>query len=571
MKRARVITAGLILGVCLQARGQTQYSIGNPSNEQQYMLELINRARANGGAEAARLGLSGLQEGPPNYNGEIWAIENSVQPLSWNAQLANAAQNHAQNLNAGDQFFVGGSPHSFGGKLPRQRISDAGYFAGNYDGPTTSPSHFSPGPENVAEEVTQGSGPYTRAKLLGAVLTAHNGLFTDLTVPGRGHRNTMMLGYFRELGVGISVGTDNQSNPGQPNGTWDSIYIVEDFGTRNTPTPFVTGVIYRDANGNGFYDPTEGIEGVRIDVAGSGFFAISSASGGYSVPVPGDGNYDVTFSGGSAPTRQRTITVSNGKNAKADYLVGGFLANISTRLPVQTGDNVLIGGFILSGTQPKRVVVRAIGPSLPVPGKLDDPVLELYDSNGLLASNDNWRSTQEAELLASGFQPSNDLEAAILITLPANAAYTAIVRGASSTTGVGLIEVYDLDSAADSTFANISSRGLVQTDDNVMIGGFIIQGTSSKPVVIRAVGPSLPVPGKLADPTLDLYDGSGNLIASNDNWRSTQEAELIATNLQPSNDLESAIVRILPPSAYTAIVRGKNGTTGIGLVEVYGP
>lgn len=570
MKWARVITLCLTLGACLQARGQTQYSIGNPSNEQQYLLELINRARANGGAEAARLGLSGLQEGPPNYNGEVWTIENSVQPLSWNPQLANAAQNHAQNLNNGDQFFIGGSPHTYGGTTPEQRIAAVGYTAGNYNGPTTSPSHFFPGVENVAEEVTQGSGPYTRAKLVGSVLSAHNGLFTDQSVPGRGHRNTMMLGFFRELGVGISVGTDIQMVQGQPNVTWDSIYIVEDFDTKSSPTPFVTGVIYRDTNGNGFYDPGEGVEGVRIDVAGSGFYAISSSSGGYSVPVAGNGNYNVTFSGGLAITHQETVTVANGANVKADYLIGGSLVNISSRLRVETGDNVLIGGFIITGNQPKRVMVRAIGPSLPVPGKLADPTLELNGSAGLIASNDNWRSAQQSEILASGFQPSNDLESAIIATLPANAGYTAIVRGAGNTTGVGLVEVYDLDAAANSALANISTRGLVQTGDDVMIGGFIVQGGVPKSVTIRAIGPSLPVAGQLADPTLELYDSSGTLIASNDNWRSDQEAEIIGANLQPSNDLESAIVRTLPPSAYTAIVRGKNLGTGVGLIEVYG-
>ena len=175
------------------------------------------------------------------------------------------------------------------------------------------------------------------------------------------------------------------------------------------------------------------------------------------------------------------------------------LANISTRMRVETGDNVLIGGFIVTGTQPKKVIVRAIGPSLPVPGKLEDPTLELHGPAGLITSNDNWQDApNRQEIIDSTVPPTNDLESAILTTLPANSTgYTAIVRGASGGTGVGLVEVYDLDRTVDSKLANISSRGFVQTDDNVMIGGFIIVGTSSQRVIVRAIGPSLPVPGRV--------------------------------------------------------------------------
>ena len=172
------------------ALAQTQYSIGNPSPEQQYMLELINRARANGGAEATRLGLSGLQEGPPNINGESFTIANTAQPLSWNPLLATCAQNHAKFLNDNDQFFSGQSPHTFGGKTPEQRINDAGYamnLGTQYNGPTTA-SGFFPGPENVAENISSGSGPFTGAKLIATILMQHNDLFTDQTVAGRGHR-----------------------------------------------------------------------------------------------------------------------------------------------------------------------------------------------------------------------------------------------------------------------------------------------------------------------------------------------------------------------------------------------
>lgn len=225
----------------------------------------------------------------------------------------------------------------------------------------------------------------------------------------------------------------------------------------------------------------------------------------------------------------------------------------------------------MGGTQPKKVILRAIGPSLPLPNKLANPTLELYGPSGLITSNDNWRTGgQEAEIIASTVPPTNDLESAIVATLPANGTgYTAIVRGVSQGTGVGSIEVYDLDPAADSKLANISSRGFVQTGDDVMIGGFIISGAGSRKVLVRAVGPSLPVPGKMTDPTLELYNRDGVSIATNDNWRTGgQEAEIIASTVPPMNDLESAIVATLPATPHTAIVRGKNGSIGVGLVEV---
>ena len=247
------------------------------------------------------------------------------------------------------------------------------------------------------------------------------------------------------------------------------------------------------------------------------------------------------------------------------------LGNISTRLRVETGENVLIGGFIVTGTQSKRVIVRAIGPSLPFPGSLADPTLELRDSGGaLIRANDNWRSDQESEIIATTIPPSNDLESAIVAILPANSsAYTAIVRGVNDGTGIGVVEAYDLNRAVNSKLANISTRGLVQTGENVLIGGLIVLGQSPLRIIVRAIGPSLPVAGALADPMLELRDVNGGLIDSNDNWRSDHELEIIATTIPPSNDLESAIVRNLAPGTYTAIVSGVGDTTGVGVVEAY--
>jgi hypothetical protein len=259
--------------------------------------------------------------------------------------------------------------------------------------------------------------------------------------------------------------------------------------------------------------------------------------------------------------------------------------NISTRMEVLTDDQVLIGGIIIQGSVGKRVIIRAIGPELTqhaVPGALQDPTLELHDDSGaLIGQNDNWRTTirggvitsdQVAAIQATHLAPSDNRESAIIATLqPGN--YTAIVRGVNNTTGIALVEVYDLDPGVDSRLANASTRGFVQTGDNVMIGGFILGGGGGNAsVVVRALGPSLTqfgVKGALADPTLELHDGNGALIRSNDNWKETQQTDIEAAQLAPADDRESAIEASLAPGAYTAIVRGARDTTGVGLVEVY--
>lgn len=565
-------------GFAAKATGQTQYSIGYPSPEQQYMLELINRARSDGGLEATRVGLSGLQEGPPSINGQTFTIANTAQPLSWSPLLANCAQNHAKFLNDNDQFFTGTSPHTFGGLTPEQRINAAGYpmnLGAEYNGPTTA-SGFFPGPENVAENETIGSGAFTGAALINAIMFQHNVLFTDQTVPGRGHRMTTMLTYWREAGIGINAGKDN----GQGN-TWDSLYTVQNFGRQTNSTPFITGVVFQDTNGNGFYDPGEGIGGIRVDVTGNNFFAVTAPSGGYSVPIAGDGSYTVKFSGGAiVPAIQRTATISTSLNAKLDYVAPiqtapVLLANVSTRLPVGADPNALIAGFILTGTQPKKVIVRAIGPSLTVAGKLANPTLELYSGATLLASNDDWQNQPAADkqaVIDSTVAPTNNLESALVRTLPANGAgYTAVVRGVANTGGIAVVEVFDLDRTVDSRLANISTRGFVQTGDNVLFAGTIVLGQTSQRVIVRAIGPSLNVAGKMSDPTLQLVDGNGTQVAFNDNWRSNQEVDIIASTVAPTNDLESAIVATLSGngSNYTAIVRGANGSTGIAVVEVF--
>jgi glucose/arabinose dehydrogenase len=252
--------------------------------------------------------------------------------------------------------------------------------------------------------------------------------------------------------------------------------------------------------------------------------------------------------------------------------------NISTRARVGTGDDALIGGFIPQGTAQKKVLVRALGPSLTqfgLSGLLADPTLEVRGPNGvLIASNDNWKSTQQTEIESTGLQPPNEAEPAIVTTLPTTD-HTAIVRGKDNTTGIGVVEVYDLDQLADSRLANISTRGHVQPGDHVMIGGFIPGGGSANlRVLLRAIGPSLSqlgIANPLADPTLELRDGNGALVIANDDWRddSAQETLINGTGIPPSNDAESAIVATLTPAQYTAIVAGKGSATGVALVEAY--
>ncbi len=365
-----------------------------------------------------------------------------------------------------------------------------------------------------------------------------------------------MLGFFREVGIGISVGTDFGSGA-----TWDSLYIVEDFDTRTGSTPFITGVVYHDLNRDGFYNPGEGLSGVSVHVTGASYYAVTSSSGGYSVPVPGSGTYSVTFSGAPLPTNQRTAIVVANQNAKVDSVLAPVLANISTRVNVGTGDNVLIGGFIVKGVEPKKLLLRAIGPTLAqygITGAMQNPVLELHNSTGaLIAFNDNWAQAANAQSIPATKRPPNALESAILTSL-APGKYTAIVRGANNTTGVALVEGYDLDPMSPTKLTNISTRGLVQTGNNVMIGGFIVQGQESKQVIIRVLGPSLAnygITNPLLNPTLELHNGNGALISSNDNWRSTQQTQISASGYAPANNAESAIVTTLTPGSYTAIVR----------------
>jgi len=254
------------------------------------------------------------------------------------------------------------------------------------------------------------------------------------------------------------------------------------------------------------------------------------------------------------------------------------ITNLSTRASVETGQGVAIAGFIITGTQSRQVVIRGLGPTLTqdgVSGALADPFLSVFDSKGkVLWNNNNWKDSQQAEIEATGLEPTNDLESAIVQALEPGK-YTAILSGRNSTSGIGLVEVYDLSPSFPlrAQLTNVSTRGFVGTGQAVMIGGFIAGGGSNSiQVLVRGLGPSLTqhgVSGALANPILSLFDSNGNVLRNNNNWKDSQQAGIQATGLAPPNDFESAILQDLGPGNYTAILSGRNNTTGIGLVEIY--
>jgi glucose/arabinose dehydrogenase len=335
--------------------------------------------------------------------------------------------------------------------------------------------------------------------------------------------------------------------------------------------------------GGAFYNPP--VNQFPASYAGKYFFA-DLCSGWIRVMDPSNNAASGFATGLSTP-----VDLQVGPDGALYYLIRGNggqvwrvtatpsqALDISSRSHVASGNNVMIGGFIIGGSASKRVILRAIGPSLQqsnVPNPLPDPVLELHGATGaLLTSNNDWRETQESEIVNTGLAPQNNFESAIVATLQPGA-YTAIVAGRAGASGVALVEVYDLDSGTASKLANISTRSLVQTGDNRLIGGFILGGNGgAAKVIVRTIGPSLTqfgISNALADPTLELRDNNGGLLLANNNWQDdpNQAAQITAGGLAPGNPLESAVATSLLPGAYTVIVAGNSGGTGIGLVEVY--
>jgi uncharacterized protein YaiE (UPF0345 family) len=321
-------------------------------------------------------------------------------------------------------------------------------------------------------------------------------------------------------------------------------------GSVNDPSGHATigWRVYSGPVGASFASPSQAATSVTINVPGTYTFMLSAD----------DGVHTVAYAA--------VVVRVTGHDA---------LANLATRVQVGTANDVAIAGFIVTGNASKQVVVRGLGPSLAslgVQGGLSDPVLELYDSSGrLLANNNDWQESQAQALRDANLAPSNNLESAILATL-APGAYTVVLRGNAGATGIGLIEIYDLQISASSKLGNLSTRGLVGASQSVMIGGTIVTGPDSARVAFRALGPSLVAAGianALSDPQLDLFDGNGGKIASNNNWKDSQQAVIASAGLAPANDSESAIIFDLAPGNYTAVVSGVNGAAGVALVEAY--
>ena len=353
------------------------------------------------------------------------------------------------------------------------------------------------------------------------------------------------------------------------------------------------GVVLSKANSNGIYGNWIGVtsRGAAMQNGSFGVYAFDSSYNTIQPPsttAPGSDrnifganiNGPVGVYGASlenvidlTPTAPQATPTPTPSATPTPTPAAARLLNISTRTRVETGDNALIAGFIISGAVPKKVIIRALGTSLGIAGALSDPTLELNTSEGSVF-NDDWRSTDAQAITASGIPPASDLEAAIVATL-APGGYTAVMRGKGNSAGVGLLEVYELDGSTQAIVANISSRGVVQSGDNVMIAGLIVGGSAAESrIVVRALGPSLAgagVPNPLKDPTLQLLDRDGTVVRQNDNWQddAAQASQLTTIGIAPVNALESAMVTTVPPGAYTAVVADKNGTSGTGLVEVY--
>ncbi len=250
--------------------------------------------------------------------------------------------------------------------------------------------------------------------------------------------------------------------------------------------------------------------------------------------------------------------------------------NISTRVAVGADDRVVVGGFVITGTGPQRVILRALGPSLArlgISNPLADPFLELHGSDhSLITTNDNWKDGAQADIAATGFAPTDDRESALVLTLDPGS-YTVVVSGKDGATGIGLVEAYELDAEPASQFSNLSTRGFVGTGSSVMVGGFVVGGGDDEvKMLIRVLGPSLHDAGVtevLADPTLELRDENGAIVRRDDNWKTEQKGEIAASGMQPASDLEPAMIATLAPGSYTAIVAGKGGLTGVALLELY--
>ncbi len=481
------------------------------------------------------------------------------------------------NLITGSQINIEVRPGATGtivqGNLIGTKADGSGYLG------TLSSAMRIYGSQTLVGGLEPGAGNRVSYTIRGIAIAANNAVGNTI------FSNVFTGGY----GYGIDLGNDEVTR----NDLGDS-----DAGANNLQNfPIVTSVI-RSSESTRVIGGLDSIASTEFTLQ---FFVKRSSStgddllgtGSVTTNTGGAARFDFTFPGSTAANEfiSATATDADGNTSELfrQYSAPVQLANISTRGKVGTGEEILIGGFVIHRPPysiddfHKKVLIRALGPSLsgaglPVEGCLADPYLEVRNSSGeLIASNDNWRSDQAQEIIDSGAPPSNDFEAAVVVIL-SDAGYTAQVRGANGATGLGIVEVFDLDpldpinGPRSGRLVNISTRGRTGGGDDLLIGGFIVRGDTGQGVVVRAIGPDLTglgIPGALPEPTLELRDASGTLVAFNDDWRDTQEQEIQESALAPNDNRDSTILTALVPGHYTAIVRGRDNAAGIALVEVY--
>jgi sugar lactone lactonase YvrE len=401
--------------------------------------------------------------------------------------------------------------------------------------------------------------------------------------------NTLALVFGGGFGGPYLYAADFGAAPGNPTGPGidgqGKVYVFDAAGTKATATSGLNRPKQLATDGYYLYVGTADGLVLRYDLfvgGGNPYATFASGLGNIQgMACDSAGNLFVSTSQSIVkitPAKVKTdFVAANNPSGLAFEPPRDLALNISTRLGVQTGENALIAGFIIRGPDYKGVIVRGLGPSLTkaqVAGALQDPTIEMHFPTGVVITNDNWKDGEDASIIAAGqFAPSDDRESALGFDLPPGS-YSVIERGVGNETGVGLLEVYDVAHSENSSLANISTRGFVGTGDNVMIGGFITGGgNGAAKVVVRAIGPSLSAFGiqnPLADPMVELRDKNGAVLVANDNWvEGAGDLEIEQLHLEPSNNVEAAVIATLTPGNYTAIVSGKNGGTGVGLVEVY--